>query len=177
MYEVAAAQWFNTMVQWQPFPLSIEAEKGRDSEIRERRREQKRQTKGKEGVREQGKQQTQKQRKRKGNERTGEERKKRRKGKERGRKGLHEQPSRKCEAPLPCQPPSATSHTPHTHRTHTHAVLLPRWSCSLCHSESSHAHTNDHFTHTNISSLPLQDHSDKGSAAGPNGLSVGSQLR
>lgn len=89
-------------------------------------------------------------------------------------KGLHEQPSRKCEAPLPCQPASATSHT--------HTILLPRWSCSLYHSSPSHplslSHTNDHFTHTNISSLFLKDHSDKGSAAArPNRLSVGSQLR
>lgn len=47
MYEVAAAQWFNTMVQWQPFPLSREEERGK----RERRREAKGPTKGRKGVR------------------------------------------------------------------------------------------------------------------------------
>ncbi len=41
---------------------------------------------------------------REGNERTGEERKRGGKEKKEEEKGLHEQPSRKCEAPLPCQP-------------------------------------------------------------------------
>lgn len=64
---------------------------------------------------------------------------------------------------------------------HTHTFFFSHDGhvLSVAHPLSqSHTHTNDHFTHTNISSLLLQDHSDKGSAAAwPNRLSVGSQLR
>lgn len=129
-------------------------ERGRDSEIRERRSEQKRQTKGSEGVC-RGKER--KRHKRKGKkERKGKERKrggKRKKAKERGRKGLHEQPSRKCEAPLPCQPALATSHT-HTHRFAPTMVMFSL-SLTICSLSLSYTHTR---TASNTLIFPLSSY-------------------
>lgn len=132
------------------------SERGRDSEIRERRIEPKKWRKGNERVRggeerNKHKRKVEKGKCRKGNERRGKGEERRRK--ERGREDLHEQPSRKCEAPLPCQPASATLHNTHTH-TLSFAPTTVVFSLSLRVSHTSH------FTHTNISSLLLQDHTD-----------------
>lgn len=86
-----------------------------------------------------------------GEEMRGQER--RGKGKERGRKGLAW--AAKQEVWALSAMSASFSHFTHTH---THTVLLPRWSCSLRHSSPllslSRTHTNDHFTLAYISSPP-----------------------
>lgn len=158
MHEVAAAQWFNTMVQWQPFPLSTEAEKreawrnNREEGVSKRGGQRGRKVREK-----RGRQRAQKAegRKRARQESLREERKKR--GRDGGKEGLAW--AAKQEVWGPSAMSAGLSHFTHTH-THTYSIWLPRWSCSRCRSSSlplllslfaatpAHSHKHKRALHT-----------------------------